>query len=152
MAYITGSRTMHRTKEGQIMPINTMEDKHLINTINLFITKLDDAKWVLEENDSAFYRAVNGIEMDKSGAKNYANNFVEVVSPYITEAVIRGLNLVEQRENMQNLLGREGRVKEPTTSFIVDSRGNYDRYACETTVADVDDDEDLTPGGSPIHW
>jgi len=104
---IENGQIMHRIADGRMIPISSMTDKHLLNTINLLIHKLEEAKKTLTGNSDAFHKLINNIEVDMDGAKHYTKSFNVVFAPYLMESVIRGWKIAPITKTLQTLFQRK---------------------------------------------
>lgn len=96
----------HRTKDGEEILIAQMDDKHLLNTINFFLKKLEAAKCIVDGNESKFSQLVNGIAYDEDSATRYIDHFNDTFGHYILEAIIRSLDIEDSIECYIALIGR----------------------------------------------
>lgn len=100
----------HKTTQGEIMPIYSMDDKHLLNTINLYIRILEESKNILngEKEQNQFNKILYKDRQNMIvAAEKYVQLFNEKISPYFFEALIRNFNLDKQIKNLQMIIGRE---------------------------------------------
>jgi hypothetical protein len=102
---------IHITKEGVQMPIHSMENSHLQNTIKLWLRKLQLAKDVLENKWSAFDKAMYSSNEDATdSATNFIDFFNANFGRYIVEAGIRGIKLDDYFTELKTILGRDKEV------------------------------------------
>ena len=103
----------HRTRDGYTMPINQMEDSHLINTIDFFIKKLKQSKEILSMKEtSKFYKSLynTGSEDLEEQAIEYVSQFEDKIGDYIYEALIRNIDIKEYIKEIQSLIERSARI------------------------------------------
>ena len=101
---------VHWTKQGQSIPINKMDDTHLINTINLHIRKLGEAKEVLNqgENVTKFDKLIGRAEfMDEFQAESFVEFSKRKLPLCVFEAILRNIDVKESIDlvELQKLLG-----------------------------------------------
>jgi len=106
---------MHETKNGRKIPISSMDDQHLENTVKLFV------KIMLETKNRALFKAestINLFEQELNGfkpisvqaAKDIISNTMFKLEPYLVEMIIRNnpklnevglqINTVLERKNI----------------------------------------------------
>ena len=99
----------HRTKDGKEMLICQMDDKHLGNTINLFLNKLGEAKRLLtlEISENKFKSALRGRSSKDltKAAERAIREITEKLYPYLAESMLRGIYYTER---MQAIFERKG--------------------------------------------
>ena len=99
---------VHNTMDGKQMLVIEMEDGHLLNMIGYVIKNLKIAKSILvEDNKNNFKNIIYGKKMDKFEAEQYIKNYEELISVYVLEAKIRGLNIDKHIDNLREILERE---------------------------------------------
>ena len=99
----------HKTKDGDEMFISQMEDSHLTNTINYYLRKVREAKDSLTKSVAIdpFKGALYGIEPEavRNMAMTAVVNLTAKLYPYLSEAMLRGIDFKEQ---LQEIYGRTG--------------------------------------------
>lgn len=104
---------VHEMKGGRKIPIHSMDDEHIKNTINLFLNMCKDLKSraLNEVNDNLdlFEMELNGFEpVDKKKAIGQISSIMYNLQPYIMEMVIR--NRIDYLSNiyksLEMILGR----------------------------------------------
>ena len=97
----------HTTKEGIVMDISQMDDNHLINTINLHVTKLQEAKNIIDGiSKSKFSTKFYDEEDYTKEAEIYVEFFNHRFAHYIFEATIRNLNIEIPMQSLRDILNR----------------------------------------------
>jgi hypothetical protein len=96
----------HKTKDGDVMLLQNMEDSHIMNTINFKIRNLEKSLELVSINP--IQARLNGLTQDVSfSALNYAEACSEVMPHYFMEANLRGLDTREELEKYKIILGRD---------------------------------------------
>lgn len=102
----------HKTKEGLTMPIYSMEDSHLINTIKFTLNRLNDAKnTMFRDNTSGISKLLYKSGMSKNTAKDMLVNSDALLSPYILEALVRGFDVKEYVKTYSEIIERNTSIK-----------------------------------------
>lgn len=114
----------HETRDGQEMMICQMSDEHLLNTIRVYCTKIEQC-----------VKVINGIQNIEGGKliavlnpKYSQENMIEQatytikkldknIQPYIMEAALRGINVTEL---IQKAYQRKAKIATPE-SILIDS-------------------------------
>ena len=119
----------HITKEGKSMPISSMEDSHLINTINFHIKRLQKAKELLNSGfkENKFINTYQKRYINLEDVEDYIQEFDEKIAKYIYEANIRDLNIRSSLDVLRNIIERDSKdmydcefeqLEEPTDEII----------------------------------
>jgi hypothetical protein len=124
----------HTTKDGERIMICMMEDRHLINTIKLYLRKIREE--VAKINGAPLVSdpillAVHPV--DTAAIKRQAQSRVKALSealpPYIAEATLRGLTDLFV-EDLQSTYGRSSKMDSGSAQALIEAG------------ADNDDDDD----------
>ena len=90
---------LHRTNGGQEIVVSSMEDSHLINTVNMHLKKIDDAKQMLSANVGNSFQAVL-YDVDYAKIMRKAKKQIQACTaklyPYLAECMLRGINLTAE--------------------------------------------------------
>ena len=102
---------VHRTRDGQHIPVAAMDDNHLINTIRLFFNKISEIKAAMAALDTAptastrfTSRLYNVKTINPEDAADAFRDAIEAATPYLLEAYLRGLK--EPQQWLQDAFGR----------------------------------------------
>ena len=95
---------IHKTRAGKSLFIYEMDDDHLLNTIDLLIIKLEEAKKALAEDSNNFKNVVYQRNIDKESLKRKSTFFLITLQKYVFEAVIRKLDIEDQIKALKDLL------------------------------------------------
>jgi hypothetical protein len=83
----------HITSDGEEIPLNQMEDTHLLNTVRVFLRCIRRCTKAL--NNGEVQQTPAEAALYKKSSHNYASQLRqthEVLMPYITEVMVRGLS------------------------------------------------------------
>jgi hypothetical protein len=106
------------------MPIASMDDKHLVNMINLIFQKIMQVKQARATGDT-FKARLYGVEIiDDEVAADLINEMMEKMAPYLAEAYLRGLE--EPRVMLQSIYDRKERLAGFDNLPPMLGRGNVD--------------------------
>lgn len=105
----------HVTRQGVEMDVREMADSHLVNTVNMVLDKLGDAKVALEAKDSKFLRLAGEQAHDQEAAARYVTSATKALPGYIYEMVLRDLDVKPVGEKLRGVLGRSAQA--PKGSF-----------------------------------
>ena len=128
----------HTTKDGSKMLICQMDDSHLKNTINYMIREINKQKANLSASVeiTPLKSALYGIKKeDVSGRAHRAiPKMVELMFPYLAEAMLRGMDF---SKDLQEMLERSGQETCATSLMLKDSDcddcldDHYDEYCLD---------------------
>jgi hypothetical protein len=131
----------HTTAEGEEIPLNQMENSHLVNTIKMFLRVVARSTKALNSKEVELSPAELALYGRKS--YNYAGQLKqahEALMPYVLEATIRGLYNVIGLEVVA-AYGRQTLLTLNAQSSSVESKlPNISRH--DFTVDDDDDGDD----------
>ena len=108
----------HVTAEGVVMNVNKMDDSHLLNTIRLFVTRLELAKKIIDGSSKKFCSRINKTGFSKKQAYDFVDAFEENFPNYLYEAVIRGLDIESSVSSLRTIIEREQAVKDEPLLLI----------------------------------
>ena len=83
----------HITSDGEEIPLNQMEDTHLLNTVRVFLRSIRRCTQALNSGEVERSPAENALY--KKSSRNYVAQLKqshEMLIPYITEVMVRGLS------------------------------------------------------------
>jgi hypothetical protein len=109
----------HTTRAGDRLPIAMMTDEHLLNTINVHLQRVTSAKHILRTEHSEVTSLFMGREAHqisksmRQQAQAELMRFHERISPYVTEAVVRNLQLNNLMLQLQQALERTKAIPNP---------------------------------------
>lgn len=100
---------LHKTKNGRNMQICEMDDNHLKNTINLFLSGLNTSRNILEEKEiqTRFAKKWNKRSMNFDDAEDFIERFQERFPHYLEEALIRNLDISREIESYRKIIERK---------------------------------------------
>ena len=127
----------HTTINGESMLICEMSNNHLINTINLYLRKLEAVLKIANqsENISEYQKVLyNRQVVDQGMAADATKEVADKLEPYVMEAVLRNID-GEFREFMQIVFDRKEAVSKIQKIMSLN--------ACTVYPIDNDDNEDL---------
>lgn len=127
---------LHRTREGKVFLLAELENGHLMNIINQKLESFELAKAILNDTrkKSRFDEALYGEVMNEESASDFVADFDGKVSPYIVEALIRGLDANSQITKYRELIGRSSKIKisyAQKQKLIAEAHGEEDFYEQE---------------------
>lgn len=105
----------HRTATGEIMLIAEMDNKHLENTIKLILKRYDQAaKAINQVTWLTLEMELLGIYADPEEIKEQLQQLLEILPPYIFEAMLRGIDL---SKDIQAAIGRTEAMPKLSNSY-----------------------------------
>lgn len=107
----------HTTADGKKMLIGQMQDQHLLNTIRLYLRKIDEALTliknpVLSDPMVAIFHKVVSPEKVKETAEQTIKFSIETLQPYLMEAYIRDDLVNTIKDEMQATFSRSSAMPE----------------------------------------
>lgn len=106
---------MHRTRDGEVVALAGMTSSHLVNTIAMFSTRMEEATKLIEQDPkqrTGRQAALYGKEDTTMPPEKYqamVRGYYERIGPYITEAALRDdIDISKVRNIVRRALGREG--------------------------------------------
>jgi hypothetical protein len=106
----------HRSRDGIVQPIASMENSHLLNYIRMMMSKVGEvnaALRLLDEPSTSrgrFQSALYGMrEVTPEDAASEIRNIIDALTPYLLEAYLR--NMPEPREMLAEAIGRSETMK-----------------------------------------
>lgn len=102
----------HTSNQGITVLVAEMEDDHLMNTINVFCSKIKAARIRLDSNIEISNSSKHLYDTDKIDERAIGKSFktlTEKVSKYVFEASVRGLDVSKK---LQDAYGRKGSLAE----------------------------------------
>lgn len=106
----------HITRDGKTMLIASMDDRHLLNTINLKLSQMEEAKKIIYSNlsgmNAIFFDGVNSKVKDE--AIRFVKGYEDILSIYILEASIRKLDIESYLNRLRGLIERSESLIVPT--------------------------------------
>ncbi len=104
----------HTTKDGTKMAICQMEDGHLLNTINMFLRNMAEAKEYLANSTTTDLITEIIFQQDRKAMEVRSRHFLEramsFLPRYVFEACVRGLLDAQLVERIQIAVGRKSMV------------------------------------------
>jgi len=100
----------HTTRDGQVMLIAEMTDKHLKNTISLYIDSLGHAKNVINGKTDTFQNKLVGNRDSKVDAERFVDGYNNLFPSYIFEAVLRGVDIEKYMKKVRKLHDRDSQL------------------------------------------
>lgn len=103
----------HRTREGVELLIAEMDDEHLLNTINFWLSKLRRARAAVDAPqrtgfNKLLYRTYE--QEDTEWAESAIEEFYIMAPRYFMEALLRDLDLNPEVRILQEVMGRSQRL------------------------------------------
>jgi len=128
----------HKTREGQIMMICEMDDKHLLNTIIMNLRTIKDIIFIANTTEPLdLYEAelYGHKKINKKQAAQFTKEFAKKIAPYILEATIRNI-VTELIPEIQRTFNRNTMyIKKLSLNFLPNDIEEDDE-------GDEDDDQD----------
>ncbi|WGV29197.1 hypothetical protein [Halotia branconii] len=139
----------HTTKDGQSMLICQMEDRHLSNTIKSFCREIEKCRKILTQPTAenqliAVFNPTYSQANLKSQAEKQLKNYHQKLQPYLAEAFLRRLNLVNE---VRIAYGRTERVFNSFNIILELPVDNDDDYEDE-----IDGESDDSHPGHSFHY
>lgn len=100
---------IHHTKEGKTMLIAQMSDSHLVNYINLVLTKVEEAQDAMHQDTDAteYQKRLYGIQsITEEDAADITREALHKLYPYLAEALIRPDVAVIVQARLIGVIGR----------------------------------------------
>jgi hypothetical protein len=106
----------HITKDGNKMLIGQMDDSHLINTINMHFRNLSNLRTQLNaQSDNGKNKLLSFLDkresIDPERIKSIYEGILVSIGDYYMEAVLRGLDTDEMRDELRASLGRSEKLQ-----------------------------------------
>lgn len=104
---------IHKTKEGDRLFISQMDDTHLVNTISLIMKRICKCKNALSSkiSISSFKAALYKVDTNSlvESAKERIAEETNILYPYISEAMLRGMSFTKELQELFERTGQEVR-------------------------------------------
>ena len=103
----TNESLYHTTADGIRMPLLAMSDQHVLNTINVFLRRMTEAKHAMTGHAMNFGMLAYGMKVDRKTAEEMFPYVYARLRKYIAEAAIRQLDISTQTAQLRELLELE---------------------------------------------
>lgn len=120
---------VHKTKEGHQMVISSMENDHLIKTVKMFLKRIDESKHNLSVNvGNTFQAALYDVDYAEvvRKSKHQIQNFTKLLYPYVTECMLRGLDVSVEMQNTFERVERDNCVANTSLMLAAPDYDDYD--------------------------
>jgi hypothetical protein len=128
------------TRDGLVLPIAAMGDRHLENTLNLYYQKLMVIKNNIG-NATPLEKELYGVQsISEEKAAVLISKGLEEAMPYFIEAYLRGLN--KPQEMLRNIYGRNTRLTKFDNTLALETGNTVEITSPEVEYKGINTDEE----------